>query len=202
MWVESPRPRTTGQGATREVLARGSQREEDNQMPMFVEVCANCGCNEFAHHWDEETDSPYWECGRCSEATWIEEPDAMLCICGCTEEAHYPGRRCQECDDCDRFEEHETALEAVRERVGYYTPNASGASDGTEDRGAAWVDEETVKVDWLDQPVTIEATMVRDEDDQLRRVNRLPEDGEDVFVYLGTTEDGLPVAIHGDEIRS
>ena len=52
------------------------------------------------------------------------------------------------------------------------------------------------------RPVTIEATMVRDEDDQLRRVNRLPEDGEDVFVYLGTTEDGLPVAIHGDEIRS
>ena len=79
-------------------------------MPMFVEVCANCGCNEFAHHWDEETDSPYWECGRCSEATWIEEPDAMLCICGCTEEAHYPGRRCQECDDCDRFEEHETVV--------------------------------------------------------------------------------------------
>jgi hypothetical protein len=58
----------------------------------------------------------------------------------------------------------------------------------------------SLSVDWLEEPVEIIATMLVDEEGQIRRVNRPPKPDEMAQIYLAVTVDGLEVAISADEI--
>ena len=92
-------------------------------MPMDVEVCATCGCTEFAHmfggcdgscpddcdgsHPDDD-ERVECECGSCDEAVWLEDPDEVLCECGCPEEEHEP----EPVDDIDDDDSDQSATDA------------------------------------------------------------------------------------------
>jgi hypothetical protein len=167
---------------------------------MTVEVCATCGCNEFAHWEEPDSGEIVCECGSCHDYVWMDDPDALLCICGCPDDAH--DRRtgpCDDCEECDRFAEHGPAYEAVRELVGYYSGDGSGGHEDPS-RRARRIGDTTLSVSWLEEPVEIVATMLVDEEGQIRRVNRPPQPDETAQIYLAVTVDGLEVAVSADEV--
>ena len=170
-------------------------------MPMTVEMCQNCGCSEFAHYLDREEGQDYeegtWSCDcvNCSELVFISEPMDPVCICGCLAEDHerYGTGPCMAHEHCGAFEENGTVLDRVRAEVEARSgcePEITRAPRGLRTH---------LQLDWLDQPVEVTAALVED-DGQIVRRDGPPEPGDDVFVYLAVTSDGLEIAVSSHEL--
>ncbi|MCA8976383.1 MAG: hypothetical protein R2714_17320 [Microthrixaceae bacterium] len=171
-------------------------------MPMTVEMCRNCGCSEFAHHLDTEEGQDCYEgtwscdCGNCSELEYIDEPDDLVCICGCLARTHERDGTgpCLSHEHCGAFEENGTVLDRVRAEV------EARSGCGPEVARAPRKVRSQLQLDWLDEPLDITAALVEDDDGQIVRVDGPPQPGDDVFVYLAVTSDGLEIAVSSHEL--
>lgn len=168
-------------------------------MPMSVEMCANCGCSEFAHHHHSEDDDEWGEgewscdCGRCRELVFIPEPDEVVCECGCLQHAHHDGDGACECGECAALRGAGTVLDRVRAEVRHST----GRPTDLAQLPRAPLDR--LRVDWLDEPLEVTAALVS-EGDRVVRVEGPPDPAAAVLVYLAVARDGLEVAISRHEL--
>lgn len=187
-------------------------------MPMYVEVCATCGCSEFSHHpkWlacDAECPfdctGEHWaeddwecECGSCADFHYLDDPDAVLCTCGCDERDHVaepddgPGvdRACEGSDcGCEAFVEAGTAYQVLLDRL-EAEPARPPVPPGPEADG-------TLSVRWIDEPLQVVGALVADRDGQPVRVAGRPGPEDRVFLFFAIAEDGLEVAIGPDELH-
>jgi len=195
---------------------------------MDVEVCATCGCTEFAHmfggcdascpddcdgsHPDDD-ERVECECGSCDEAVWLENPDEVLCECGCPEEEHEPeplydiddddsdqsaadagaaALACFGCHDCSEFVEGVTRAE-----------RAAGVTERPPGPTTLPIDlPHRITVSGFDEPLAIVAALVADHDGRPVRRDGVPARGAGLFVVYATTDDDLEIALTGAEVVS
>ena len=199
-------------------------------MPMTAEYCASCGCSEFSHFSPDvpcdadcppscegghEDDDLSCECGRCEDASWIDEPDQQMCACGCPEDEHdepvepvdvdggepdgVDGRDdedrvvCHGCDGCLEFEGVGTQLDLVLEEVEGRDPVAARPPWPVGPSG-------TIRVRWFEQPLSVVGALVRAGDGSPARIHGIPDRGDPVLLWFAATDDGLEVAITQEDL--
>lgn len=193
-------------------------------MPMTVEVCATCGCSEFSHYTvplpcteecepgcDGDHEDPYgesWacECGGCDSFHYMEDPDELVCVCGCPESEHaddlayeddddldgVADRPCSNCD-CASYLEAGTAHDVLLEQLagrGLTWPAPRRYRSGAAE----------VRVRWFDGPLRVVGALIADGDGQPARTAGVPDPDDRVFLLFAETEDGLEVAISREEL--
>jgi hypothetical protein len=163
---------------------------------MTAEICITCGCGEFSHYrracdercpedcGGESDDHNECECGDCDDYRWLEsvDPDQLVCSeCGngCL------GDDMNDCG-CDGEREDITAARYVLQAL--------------ENRGRPRVREGLLEVEWLDEPVRVVGALVADDDGLPVRVEGVPHDKADVFLYFAVSDDGMELAITSEDL--